>query len=186
MIDLQSATDVIVLEGQPKIAQRFNAGFSSPLNLKSRRDDRVLCRKGLLSLVKFCKAPLSSFQKKKLISKPLHLTLQLFASALFVGLCHFCRTNPFCEFATTNLSMKYRHKESSRHRKRTHFKPNRTHSKGERTHFKAIPNKRSHFKIIWAAGKQPSKPKTIPRDAARRAGVQALACSPKSLFSLHI
>ena len=39
-------------EGQPKIAQRFNAGLSRLWNLKSRRDGRILCRKGLLSPVK--------------------------------------------------------------------------------------------------------------------------------------
>src|ERR1700722_19250781 len=34
----------IVPRRQSRIAQRFNAGFSGPWSLKSRRDDRILCR----------------------------------------------------------------------------------------------------------------------------------------------
>ena len=56
----------IVPQGQSRIAQRFNAGLSRLWNLKSRRDDRILSRKGPLSPVKLCKAQLSNFFGKNI------------------------------------------------------------------------------------------------------------------------
>ena len=52
----------------------------------------------------------------------------------------FYQTNPFCVFKTLYLSMRYKNKEPSRHRKRTHYKPTQTHFKAKRTHFELIRN----------------------------------------------
>src|ERR1700722_10748611 len=41
-----------VPQGQSRIAQRFNAGFSGRWNLKSRRDGRIFCSQGLSSPVR--------------------------------------------------------------------------------------------------------------------------------------
>jgi hypothetical protein len=57
----------IVPQRQSKIAQRFNAGFSDRWNLKSRRDGRILGRKGLSSSVKLCQTPSSGLGKKNII-----------------------------------------------------------------------------------------------------------------------
>ena len=62
-------------------------------------------------------------------------------------LCHFYQTNPFFEFAMPYLSMRYKNKEPSRHKKRTHYKPNRTHFEGEQTHFKATPYRTKPLQI---------------------------------------
>ena len=59
-------------------------------------------------------------------------------------LCHFYQTNPFREFATLYLSMRYKNKAPAWYKKRTHYKPIQTHFGGEQTHFKAIRIERSH------------------------------------------